>query len=175
MVLRRAAWAALFSLLILIALVFAAGAWLLYSPSGLQWLAARGTDFTADALRIEGVAGTLARGASAQRIRYATDDLSVQVHDARFALSIASLFKLAPHVEQLHAERVEIQTKPSDEPRAPLPDSLALPVTVTVEDARIGTLVFDNGENAFDLENVRLRRYAGGARGRGNIERGDKT
>ena len=161
MALPRAAWAALVSLLALVAIVLAAGSWLWYSSAGLQWLAARASSIGGVGLRIDGVAGTLARGAQAQSIRFATDNLSLEVRNARFTL--APLPELALHFEMLHAERVAITVEPSDEARSPLPDSIALPVRLAIDDASIGTLVFDNGTNVFDLQDIHLR-FRGGRR-----------
>ncbi|MGH8663795.1 MAG: translocation/assembly module TamB domain-containing protein [Burkholderiales bacterium] len=159
----RAAWIALLVLIVSILGAVAGGAWIFYSTSGLQWLAARGIGYSGERLEIRGVSGTLAGGAHAGAIEFTTDDLSVRVQQAHFTLSPWSLLRLSADVENLAAARIEIKTKPSDDPPSPLPDSIALPIDVSIRNARIGVLAFDNAIRVFELHKVHLE-YAGGQR-----------
>src|SRR5690606_33105825 len=99
----------------------------------------------------------------ADEITYTTDGLSVRVQRARFTLPPRSLLALSPRIVDPGAERIEVATKPSDGPRSPLPDSIALPVEVSIHNARIGVLVLDDAARVVELRSVHLE-YAGGAR-----------
>jgi autotransporter translocation and assembly factor TamB len=157
----RAARIALLALIACALGLFAAAAWVFYSTSGLQWLAARGVGLSGGHLQIHGVDGTLSAGARVSAIEFSTGDLSVRVRQARFALSPWSLLTLSAQVEDLGAERIEVKTKPSGEARSPLPDSIALPIDILLRNARIGTLVLDDAARMLELSDVHLE-YAGG-------------
>jgi translocation and assembly module TamB len=159
----RAAWTLLLVLLLCALALAGAGAWVLYSSSGLQWLAARGVGYAGERLEIRDVSGTLAGGARAGAIEFASDDVSVRVQQARFTLSPWSLLVLSPRVNDLGAARVEVRTQPGDDARSPLPDSIALPIDVSIRNARIGTFLFDDSVRTVELSNVHLE-YAGGRR-----------
>ena len=159
----RAAWIALVGSLICILAALAGAVWIFYSASGLQWLAARAVDFAGERLQIHDVSGTLAGGARTSAIEWTTDDLSVRVRQARFTLSPWALLTLSARVPDLAADRIEVEMKPSDDAPSALPDSIALPIHVSVHNARIGALVFDDAARVIELRDVHIE-YAGGRR-----------
>ena len=106
---RQMLGAALLGLAVFVLVLAAAGAWLVYSTAGLQWLAARGGSFVGDGLQIRAVDGTLAGGARAQEIVFATDTLHIRVTDARFTISPWSVLMLSPRIVDLGAARVEVR------------------------------------------------------------------
>ena len=61
----RAAGLVVLGLLICILALLAGGAWIFYTPSGLQWLTARAVGFSGERLESRGMSGTLAAGARA--------------------------------------------------------------------------------------------------------------
>jgi translocation and assembly module TamB len=158
---RRIAFLALtLTFVALLACAGAAGTWLLYTESGLAWLAARATVIAGKGLTLDSVAGTLAGGMRAQQIRYVGEDIEVRVTDAYLRLSPWSLVMLTPRISELRAAELAVVTKPS-EPRERPPDTLALPLSFQLPDARVGRLVIDLGKGPIDLTNVQLE-YSGG-------------
>jgi translocation and assembly module TamB len=145
---------------LLVTALSAGGAWLLYTTAGLQWLATRAVGFAGKGLELDGVAGTLARGARIQALRYAGADIELQVHEAELSVSAPSLLRLAPHIEYLRAARVEVKSKPT-EPRGRPPDTLELPVDFSVANGYIAELAVDLGKGPLDISNVRVE-YSGG-------------
>jgi translocation and assembly module TamB len=137
-----------------------AGAWLLYTEAGLAWLSTRAVAIAGEGLTIDGVAGTLAHGMKAQRIRYAGDDLEVRVSDAFVQVDPWSFLRLRPRIVSLRASELAVVTKPT-EPRGRPPDTLELPVSFALSDARVERLVIDLGKGPIELTNVGLD-YAGG-------------
>jgi len=65
------------TLLAAVGAVAGAGAWLLYTEAGLAWIAGRATNAFGEGLTLDAVAGTLAGGMRASRIRYAGEDIEV--------------------------------------------------------------------------------------------------
>ena len=138
----------------------AAGAWLFYTEAGLAWLATRVTGMAGQGLTLDGVAGTLARGASAQHIRYVGEDIEVRVSEAYLRVSPWSLLALTPRISDLRATELAVVTKPG-EPRGRPPDTLELPADFELPDAQVKRLVVDLGKGPLDLTDVRLN-YSGG-------------
>ncbi|HEV7802880.1 MAG TPA: translocation/assembly module TamB domain-containing protein [Burkholderiales bacterium] len=161
---KRRFVAGLLALALIVALGSVAGAagWVLYTQSGLEWLATRITGFAGTGLTLDAVTGTLAGGASVGHIRYAGDDIELHVSDAYLTVSPLSLMRLRPRISGLRARDITVVTKPG-EPRGRPPDSLALPVSFQLTDARVARLSVELGTEPFELTDVRLE-YAGGRR-----------
>ena len=157
---RIALLALILTLATVLACAGAAGAWLLYTESGLHWLATRATGIAGKGLTLDGVAGTLAGGTRAQQVRYVGEDIEVRVTDAYLRVSPWSLLVLTPRISELHAAELAVLTKPS-EPRGRPPDTLALPFDFQLPDARVARLVIDLGKGPIDLTDVQLD-YSGG-------------
>jgi translocation and assembly module TamB len=136
--------------------------WLLYTESGLAWLAARVVGFAGKGLTLDAVAGTLAGGASAQQIRYIGKDIEVRATEAYLRVAPSSLLRLKPRLSELRAAELAVISKPT-EPRGRPPDTLELPVDFQLPDARAGRLTIDLGKGPIVLTNVQLD-YSGGQR-----------
>jgi translocation and assembly module TamB len=157
---RRIAWSLV---IVVVALVVAAGGaatWLVHTESGLTWLAGRVAGFAGKGLTLDGVSGTLSGGATLAHIRYAGEDIEINVTDAQLAVSPLSLLWMRPRITGLRAAEITVTSKPS-EPRGRPPDTLALPVSFELVDARVDRVLFDLGKGPLTLANVRLE-YAGG-------------
>src|SRR5688572_9610020 len=128
------------ALLALAGAIGGAAGWLFYTESGLRWLSERAIGFAGEGLTLDGVSGTLARGARISSIRYAGDDIEIRIEDAALSVSPLSVLALEPHLRGLAAREVAVLTKPG-EPRGKPPDSLELPVDFEVSDGYIGRLV----------------------------------
>jgi len=148
------------SLSVLIAIAGAASAWVLYTEAGLVWFSARVNRAAGEGLTVTDIAGTLAGGTRARHIRYAGQDIEVQVTDAHLRVSPLSILMLTPRLSELRAAEIAVTTKPT-QPRDRPPDTLELPLNIQLPDVQVARLVVDLGKGAMDLENVRFE-YSGG-------------
>ncbi|HEY0336213.1 MAG TPA: hypothetical protein VGC70_02655, partial [Burkholderiales bacterium] len=160
MSLRRGAWLFITTLLVALTAVGAGATWLVYTESGLAWLSTRIAGYAGKGLTLDGVAGTLAHGASVAHIRYAGEDIELHITSAALRVSPLSLLQLKPRIIGLSADEIAIVTKPG-EPRGRPPDSLRLPLDFELTDARVTRLVIDLGKGPHELTNIRLD-YEGG-------------
>jgi translocation and assembly module TamB len=147
----------------LLTVVVAAGAgfaWLAYTESGLAWLAARVIGFAGKGLTLDGVAGTLAGGASVQQVRYIGKDIELRVHEAYLRVAPWSLLVLEPRITELRATELAVVSKPT-EPRGRPPDTLELPADFQLPNARVARLTVDLGKGPLVLADVQLD-YSGG-------------
>ncbi|MGZ8266043.1 MAG: translocation/assembly module TamB domain-containing protein [Burkholderiales bacterium] len=162
----RAARIAVLTVTLTLAVVLCAAAagagWLLYTEPGLVWLSARVVGIAGKGLILDGVAGTLAGGARAQQIRYAGEDIVVKVRDAYFRVSPWSLVMLTPRISDLRAADVAVVAKPG-EPRGRPPDTLELPVSFQLPEAKLARLTVDLGKGPIELTDVALD-YSGGSK-----------
>ena len=166
--LRLAVWIVCGTLLVMFAGFALAASWLVYTESGLAWLATRVAGIAGKGLTLDGVAGTLAHGASIEHIRYAGKDIELHVTSASLRLAPASLLKLKPRIEGLRAAQIAVVTKPG-EPRGRPPDTLELPVDFELVDARVTRLVLDLGEGPLELSHIRLEYDGGRTRHRADL------
>ena len=157
---RRLAVIAALLVAAVIASAAGAAAWLLYTESGLAWLATRAASYAGKGLTLDGVAGTLAGGAAVSHIRYAGEDIEINVADASLAVAPWSLVRLRPRIEKLRAATISVTTKPT-EPRERPPDTLELPVSFELENALVDRLIVDLGKGPLELTHIKLD-YAGG-------------
>lgn len=144
-----------------LAAVAAAAGWLFYTPSGLAWTAARASALV-PGLRLDGVSGTLAGGATVSEFGYAGTEIDVRVAQARFRVSAFSLIEAAPRISAVRAAEVVVIMKPGDPAKEP-PETLALPFRVRVTDVQITRLTIGEGKDEFVVTDLRLD-YAGGKR-----------
>ncbi len=152
---RRLLTALVLVLVLAAAGVGGAGAWLLYTESGLRWLTTRVAGFAGEGLSLDGVAGSLAGGARVKNIRYAGADIEIRVVDAYLTLAPFSLLRLRPHISGMQAAEIAVVTKPG-EPRGKPPDTLALPLGFELTDAYVQHLKIDMGKEPIELTDVRL-------------------
>ena len=125
---RRLAWVVALLLAATAATAAGAAVWLLYTESGLAWLSTRIAGYAGKGLTLDRVAGTLVGGASIAHIRYAGEDIEINVTDAYLAVSPWSLARLRPRIDGLRAAEITVTSKPT-EPRERPPDTLELPVS----------------------------------------------
>ncbi|MGZ5171980.1 MAG: hypothetical protein ACXWCY_31605, partial [Burkholderiales bacterium] len=160
MSIRRSALLLTVTLAIGLAAAGASATWLVYTESGLAWLSTRIAGYAGKGLTLDGVAGTLAGGASVSHIRYAGEDIELHVMRAALRVSPLSLLRLKPRITGLSADEIAIVTKPG-KPRGRPPDTLALPLDFELADAHVTRLVIDLGKGPQELTNIRLD-YEGG-------------
>ncbi|MDB5922047.1 MAG: hypothetical protein JWN13_983 [Betaproteobacteria bacterium] len=160
MSIRRGALLIVAMLLLALAAAGATATWLVYTESGLAWLSTRIAGYAGKGLTLDGVAGTLAGGASVSHIRYAGEDIELHVSAAALRVSPLSLLRLKPRITGLRADEIAIVTQ-SGKPRGRPPDTLALPLDFGLADAHVARLVIDLGKGPQELTNIRLD-YEGG-------------
>ena len=122
----------------------------------------------ADALGIEDLQGSLRRGGQARHLRWHQGGLKVDVYDARYAWDPLALLRGRLHFTELSARhiRVDDQRPPSGESPSGPPESLGLPLDVSLDTFSAGKLEIVNptvfsatdvtGRYLFDGENHRL-------------------
>ncbi|HEY9380227.1 MAG TPA: hypothetical protein VIQ01_03175, partial [Burkholderiales bacterium] len=151
----------------LVLLAWAGLRWLTGSDSGTQWALARVQGALGGQLQIDAARGNFADGLDIQRLLYENEGVRVEARDVH--LRAQALRTLLGHllVNELRATRLDVVLKPSadDEPSS-LPQSLALPIGVRVEDARIDELLItQQGSGATQRITALHARYEGGPRG----------
>jgi translocation and assembly module TamB len=160
MSIRRGAWLFIATLLVALTAIGAGATWLIYTEAGLAWLSTRVAGYAGKGLTLDGVAGTLAHGASVEHIRYAGEDIELHITSAALRVSPLSLLQLKPRISGLRASEIAIVAKPG-EPRGRPPDSLRLPLDFQLVDARVTRLLIDLGKGPHELTHIRLD-YEGG-------------
>lgn len=130
-------------------------AWLAGTEAALQWGARQAERMSDGRLSLRGVQGSLYGPLSVAEFSYRSADKHFEVKQARLDWSPLALLRRHLEVTQfsLHELRV-VEIKPSAEPLA-LPDSLRLPVTVTLP-ARIDRLVLRIGGREDVLGDIEL-------------------
>ncbi len=158
---------ALAVLLVLVLLSWAGLWWITGTDSGTQWALARVQGTLGAQLQIDATRGNLTDGLDIERLLYESDGMrveAVEVHLRAQALR-ALLGQLL--INEARAGRVDVLLKPSADNEPPsLPQSLALPIGVRVEDARIDELFVTQQENDVTQRIAALHaRYQGGPGG----------
>lgn len=163
---RRYFAVALALIVALIGLAAGFAAWLVYTPAGLNWIAVQAGRMTDGALRLEQPTGTLARGAGLSSLHYDSSPLNLRARNLRFRVSPMSLLKLAPRIVEMDIEVLHVKLQPGeDEPDKPL-DIPALPVSLHVDAARVGTLDIERDAETITVDDVFLRYRADAAQHR---------
>jgi translocation and assembly module TamB len=133
-------WKVLALLLVVLAVIAAsAGVWLVTTRSALVWLGSAASQASNGKLAVEGLDGTLSgQEISAQAVRFAHDGLIIIVRNVRLQWRPEALAARRLEVAVLAAGDVEIVSPPSSEPDS-LPESLQLPLAVSIDKLDIGT------------------------------------
>ena len=141
-----------------------AAAWLFYTASGFGWAIARLGSAAGPSLVVESTRGTLSGGITASRIRYALEDgTTIEARDVALRVSPASLLALAPRVDELRCALLTLTLAASSKPSTP-PASLALPVRLSVAQARIERLEVNSAGGAIEATAVQFG-YSGDSAG----------
>jgi translocation and assembly module TamB len=134
-------WKALALLLVVLAVIAAsAGVWLMTTKSALVWLGSAASHASKGKLTLEGLDGALSEEAiSARAVRFESDNLTVIARDVRLQWRPQALAARRLEIAALVAGDVEIVSPPSPEPDS-LPESLELPLAVSIRKLDIGSL-----------------------------------
>jgi len=158
---RRALLGSVAVLAIVVMALGAALAWLLHTPSGLEWSLARVQSAVAG-MAMQDASGTWADGVAVKHIVFDSSDLKVSAEDVQLVLSPWSVLLSRPRVTTLAARRLEIVMLPG-ESRTGAPDSLALPMDMDIASARIGELTVER-EGRREMFTDAVASYVGGKR-----------
>lgn len=128
-----------------------------------------------DALGIEGLQGALRRGGQAQHLRWHQGGLTIDVYDARYAWNPLTLLSGRLHFTKLSARHIRIddQRPPSNDPPSAPPETLGLPLGVSLDAFTAGKLeivsptvfsatevtgryLFDGADHRLHLENATI-------------------
>lgn len=134
-------WKALALLLVVLAVMAAsAGVWLMTTKTALVWLGSTASDLSKGKLTLEGLDGALSgEGISAHVVRFASDSLVVTARGVRLQWQPQALASRRLEITALVAGDIEIVSPPSSEPDS-LPESLELPLAVSIRKLDIGSL-----------------------------------
>src|SRR6266545_4174203 len=155
----RVVRAALIALVVVVAAIVGAIAWLT-SETALMRALAELTARSGGALSFEGAAGSLLHEMRARRIEYRDAHVHVVADEVTLTWSPAALWSRELRIRGLGAQRIVVTLEPSDT-RASPPESLALPLDVTVAHAGVARLELVSGDAARAFEGVAFA-YAGG-------------
>lgn len=126
---RRLSGVLLFSL----AFAVIAGYWLLHSPSGLQWVSAAVNRYSADAIQLTGVQGTL-QDLQIENIHFKSEELELTLHDFRLDWNPAQLLNRRISINRLALAAIRIAQQPVEagsSSHSP-PQSLQLPFAIEI-------------------------------------------
>ena len=112
-----------------------------FHPAGLNWLVQQGQNLSGGRLQVRGLSGDIRGPLRLESLTLALPDQRIRVQGLSLTWRLGDLWDRSLHVTRLHIARLEIETlKPSEKPM-PVPQSLALPVSVRIDVAELGTLV----------------------------------
>ncbi|HQT31171.1 MAG TPA: translocation/assembly module TamB domain-containing protein [Thiobacillus sp.] len=134
---KRLLWTCVALVLLLLTLLGGLG-WLATTPDGIRWLTHELSSVSQGTLKIEGVEGHLLSPSLAVRaLEFNSATQRIRVEQARLDWQPRALWQRRLVIQQLSAQRVEVEMlKPSVEPST-LPVSLHLPFGLVLEPARI--------------------------------------
>lgn len=125
---------------------------LVLAAVGLWWWA--GTQHSLDwtlaqiaksqAMRAEGVSGSLREGLTAQHLQWEKDGLKIEAFDVDFAWQPLAIARDTVKIEHLNATRLRIEDRRPPKPSV-VPTSLTLPIRVEVDDLRVGQVRWTTG------------------------------
>ncbi|MEO7464610.1 MAG: hypothetical protein ABIV42_03960, partial [Nitrosospira sp.] len=115
------------------------GVWLMTSTSGLRWLGSTVSHLSKGDISFEGLDGKLSGPLSAHTLRFANDDLLVVARKVELHWQPGALMSGLLEITAVTAGEVDIISPSSSEPKSP-PESLELPLPVSIRELNIGTL-----------------------------------
>lgn len=143
---------------ILLGVVLLAAAWLATREETLQWVARQLAEQTAGMVVLEDVRGSLLGPISIAKARYEDPDLRITAERVELQWEPVALIVRphAVHITGLDAARVEIVSLGESAGPTPPPDTLRVPVAITVDRAAVGELVYTSGETRIEAREVKL-------------------
>jgi translocation and assembly module TamB len=128
-------------LLLIIVFTATAGTWLLTTPSGAQWLLSTISRISSGSVVFTGIKGTFST-LRTESIHFTSEDLQLTIRDFAFDWQPEKLLAGQLKIQQLSAQVIEVLSPPTDEPPTPveLPESLQLPLSISVDRLKIATL-----------------------------------
>lgn len=144
---RRFRWlAGLISLMLICILL--AGYWFVNSQSGLQWTFSVVHRLSSGAIHFAGVQGTL-HDLRIENIHFSGDEFELEGQNIRIVWNPGKLFYKQIAIDQLIAETLRIHHLASaeDTPRGTLPESLNLPLALSIHALTIDSMYLTTAEN----------------------------
>ena len=128
-------------LLLIFVFPVTAGTWLLTTPSGTQWLLSTISRISSGNVVFTGVNGTFS-ALRTDSIHFTSEDLHLTIRNFAFDWQPGKLLSGQLKIQQLSAQVIEVLSPPSEEPTSPveLPESLRLPLSISIDRLNIGTL-----------------------------------
>ncbi len=139
-------------------LLLGALAWWVGTESALRWAAGRAETFTGGQLVMRGVEGSLYGPLKIESLHYTTADSRIEIQQARLDWSPRALLQRHVHIKDLalHELRlVPLALGTTQEPIT-LPDSLRLPVRLSLDKAQLDRVVFGAAESPTVLTDLAL-------------------
>ncbi|MDO8312026.1 MAG: hypothetical protein Q7T25_08810, partial [Sideroxyarcus sp.] len=121
--------------------------WLVASTSGLQWLLGVAERQSGGDFRANGISGSLLDAIGMQQLVLRGDGWRITLHGAQLQWQPAALLQRKLNVLDLSARQVDVLSLPSDKPVV-LPDSLRLPLDVSVSQVKFDSLRLYSREGA---------------------------
>lgn len=126
------------------------------TPAGARWLAGRAETFTAGALRLQGVDGTLRGGLHAQRVDVAAGDWRVGIEGLELVVQPAALLAGRLSVRRLAASRVVVDLGPPGPEEPFVMPTVRTPILVRVRELAVPLLEVRRGGDAWMLTGLHL-------------------
>lgn len=143
---------------ILLAVALVVAAWLATREETLRWAAREVAAQTGGTLVLEDVRGSLLGPMTIGKARYEDADLRITGEGIELQWEPIALL-VRPHVVHitaLEAARVEIASLTETEGPAEAPETLRVPVAITVDRAAVGELAYTSGETRLEARAVEL-------------------
>lgn len=151
-VLRTAAAALATVFVLALLLLLAVG-----SAPGTSWLLRVVAEATDGAIRVEGAQGSLLSGLDAALVTVELETARVAASGVSLRVFWPELARLRLRLERASADSVTVELPVAEEPSGePLPDSIALPFGLVLDDLRVAALSIRRGELAAELSGLEL-------------------
>lgn len=151
-VLRMTAAALATVFLLVLLLVLAVG-----SAPGTSWLLGVVAEVTDGAIRVEEAQGSLLSGLEAGLVTVDLETARVTARGVSLRVFWPELLRLRLRFQQASADSVVVELPVPDEPSGePLPESIALPVGLVLDDLRVAALSIRRGELAAEVAGLAL-------------------
>jgi translocation and assembly module TamB len=144
------------ALALLACVVLAAAGWLLYTDSGLRWVAALAEEALRGKLRLEGVRGALARDIEFASIRFQDETTRVELRDGMLRLEFLSFLGARAGLRALRAKSLDVALTPGPSDGKP-PAPPQIPIGLRVDRADIERISVELGAQRLVLERFELR------------------
>ncbi len=143
---------------ILLALLIVAAVWLGTRADTLQWVVRKLPELTGGAVELEEVRGSLLGPISIGKLRYEDADLRIVAEQVELEWEPIGIFVRphALHLRHVNAARVELTSLDKSEGPSPPPDTLRVPIAITVDHAAVGVLVYTSGDTRLEAHQVAI-------------------